>query len=253
MRETLCAGFPAAISSAVGEAQADPPVGADTAPRQDDRFVKGMTYPFGYFPSHFLRNFINTIDAVEMSETARRWPMSGRGTLEWTPSTARSTRGDPVASRSKRWRREQAAEVLRRLGASYPDAHIVLRYANEWELTRGGGPLCPIDRQDGQPGHRRPVPEVPHARGLRRRRSSRVRAGHTTPPGSSATRPSTSSGRLRRCWPTSAGRCRGPWPSCSPSRGWLGRRPTSSWPTHIRRRMRPTRTPASPWIPTSSG
>ena len=40
-----------------------------------------------------------------------------------------------MARRSKKWRREQAAEVVRRLEDAYPDAHIVLRFSNEWELT----------------------------------------------------------------------------------------------------------------------
>lgn len=39
-----------------------------------------------------------------------------------------------MPARSKKWRRQQAAEAVRRLEEAYPDARIVLRYENEWEL-----------------------------------------------------------------------------------------------------------------------
>jgi endonuclease-3 len=40
-----------------------------------------------------------------------------------------------MARRSKKWRKEQAAEVIGRLEGTYPEAHIVLGFSNHWELT----------------------------------------------------------------------------------------------------------------------
>ncbi|MCZ7663637.1 MAG: endonuclease III [Thermoleophilia bacterium] len=40
----------------------------------------------------------------------------------------------PSKERSTAWRRKQVAQVIVRLEREYPDAHIVLRYGNDWEL-----------------------------------------------------------------------------------------------------------------------
>ena len=123
-----------------------------------------------------------------------------------------------AAPRSGAAKKRHAATIIERLREAYPDAHIVLSFGNDWELLVAVilSAQC-TDKMVNQVTARlfqkyRTIEDYAGRPG----RSSRPTSA---PPGSSATRPSTSSARRRRSWPTTAGRCRRAWPSCSPCPG----------------------------------